>query len=178
MPSHRLLGISGSLRTASTNTALVRAAAQAFDPAEFAIGDLRLPLYDGDLETAEGVPDNVMALAQQIVAADAVLISTPEYNKGVSGVLKNALDWLSRTGLAPWKDKPVALLSAAAGRAGGERAQFMLVHCMAPFAPRLILGTEVHLADASNQFDAAGTLTNDRTQAALKTLMDRLRAAI
>ena len=102
MAQHHLLGISGSLRAASTNTKLVKAAATAFDPAELTLADLRMPLYDGDLEEASGVPEEAKTLADQIAAADAVIISTPEYNKLLPGVLKNALDWVSRTKGGPW----------------------------------------------------------------------------
>ena len=88
-----------------------------FDPAEFIDANIRFPLYDGDLETAEGIPAAVQVLADQIATADAIVIAGPEYNKAMSGVLKNALDWISRTKGTPWRDKPVAILSAA-GRAG------------------------------------------------------------
>lgn len=82
-------------------------------------------------------------LVDQIAAADAVVISTPEYNKSISGVLKNALDWVSRTSGKPWAGKPVAIMSAAAGRAGGERAQFALRLCMVPFRADLVAGQEL-----------------------------------
>jgi len=137
-----LLGISGSLRKDSFNRMLLREAARLGSAASFTEADLRLPLYDGDLEEAEGIPAPVQALADQIKAADAVVISSPEYNKGISGVLKNALDWVSRTEGAPWAGKPVAILSATAGRAGGERAQFNLRHAMMPFRPRILQGPE------------------------------------
>lgn len=173
-----LLGISGSLRAKSTNTMLMRNAAAAFDPTSFIEGDLRFPLYDGDLESAEGIPGAVQTLSDQIKSADAVVISTPEYNKGISGVLKNALDWVSRTDGAPWADKPVAIMSATAGRAGGERTQTMLVSLLAPFRPNLILGPEVLVAASADQFDEAGVLTNEINHDALKTLIGRLKAAI
>ncbi|MEM6479340.1 MAG: NAD(P)H-dependent oxidoreductase, partial [Pseudomonadota bacterium] len=80
MPSHKLLGISGSLRAGSTNTKLILAARDAFDPAEFTMGSIDLPLYNGDVEEADGLPAGVTMLAEQIAAADAVIISTPEYN--------------------------------------------------------------------------------------------------
>lgn len=173
-----LLGISGALRKASTNTMLMRNAAAIFDADEFIEADLHLPLYDGDLETAEGIPPAVQKLADQIAAADAVIISTPEYNKALSGVLKNALDWVSRTSGNPWKDKPVAIMSAAAGRAGGERSQFSLRHAMTPFRPRILQGPELMVAASSKEFDETGKLTNERYTATLTELMTELRAAI
>lgn len=171
-----LLGISGSLRKASTNTLLMREAARLFGPDQFVEGDIRLPLYDGDLEEAEGIPTPVQALADQIKAADAVIISTPEYNKSISGSLKNALDWVSRTKDAPWRDKPVAIMSAAAGRAGGERTQFALRLCLMPFRPRLLQGPEVLVAASGSQFDDQGQLTNERYAQTLTDLMVELRS--
>lgn len=173
-----LLGLSGSLRAGSFNRKLLREAARLFGEAEFIEGDLNLPLYNGDLEEAEGIPDAVQRLADQIAAADAVLISTPEYNKGISGVMKNALDWVSRTKGAPWSGKPVAILSATAGRAGGERAQVMLRNCMVAFRPRLLQGPEMLLAQTSEQFDENGHLTGEIYVKTLTDLMAALRAEI
>lgn len=173
-----LLGISGALRAESTNTKLIRHAAKHFDAGTFVEADLRLPLYDGDLEAAEGVPASVQMLSDQIKSADAVIISTPEYNKAIPGVLKNALDWVSRTEGAPWRNKPVAIMSAAAGRAGGERAQFSLRLAMMAFRPRLIQGPEVLVAASGKAFDDSGTLTNEQNDKALKELMSDLKAMI
>lgn len=178
MGTHSLLGISGSLRAGSYNTRLVHEAARLFDPADFALADLRLPLYDGDLEEAHGIPQEVQRLADQITAADAVVISTPEYNKSISGVLKNALDWVSRTKGAPWRDKPVAIVSATGGRAGGERTQFALRLCLTPFRPRLLTGPEVLVGQCADQFDDAGRLTNDRYENNLSELMQALKDEI
>ncbi len=175
MSSGRLLGISGSLRAASFNRKLVREAARLFYPSEFTEADLRLPLYDGDLETAEGIPGSVQLLADQIATADAVVISTPEYNKAISGVLKNALDWVSRTKGGPWNRKPVAIMSAAAGRAGGERTQYSLRLCMVPFRPRILQGPEVLVAQAGDQFEGE-SLANPFNVKALAELMADLRA--
>ena len=173
-----LLGISGSLRSEATNTKLVREAARLFGECTFHLADLNFPLYDGDAEEADGVPPAVQTLADQIASADAVVISTPEYNKGPSGVLKNALDWVSRTKGAPWNGKPVAVMSAAAGRAGGERAQLVLRSFMVPFRPRILQGPEMHLADSSNQFDENGHLTSEIYTKTLNELMESLRAEI
>lgn len=178
MERHSLLGISGSLRTEATNRKLIREAARLFGPANYVEADLNLPLYDGDAESADGIPAGVQTLADQIAAADAVVISTPEYNKGPSGVLKNALDWVSRTESNPWMNKPVAVMSAAAGRAGGERAQMVLRGFMVPFRPRILQGPEVHLAGSSNEFDDDGRLTGDLYVKTLQQLMEDLRALV
>ena len=173
-----LLGISGSLRKASTNTLLMRNAATIFDADNFIEGDINLPLYNGDLEAAEGVPASVQTLADQITSADAVIISTPEYNKAISGSLKNALDWVSRTKGTPWSGKPVAIMSAAAGRAGGERSQFSLRLAMMPFRPDILQGPEVLLANSSNEFDENGRLSGEIYIKTLTELMKALKARI
>ena len=177
MPNHTLLTLSGSLRRASTNRLLLAEACRLFGPATRVDADLNLPLYDGDIETI-GIPPAVQTLADQITAADAVIIATPEYNKALSGVLKNALDWVSRTKGAPWRDKPVAIMSAAAGRAGGERAQFSLRLCLVPFRPQVLPGPEVMVADSGAAFDENGQLKDARTIKGLQELMDGLRAAV
>ena len=173
-----LLGISGSLRKASTNTLLMRNAATIFNADNFIEGDINLPLYNGDLEVAEGVPASVQTLADQITSADAVIISTPEYNKAISGSLKNALDWVSRTKGTPWSGKPVAIMSAAAGRAGGERSQFSLRLAMMPFRPDILQGPEVLLANSSNEFDENGRLSGEIYIKTLTELMEALKARI
>ena len=178
MANYRLLGISGSLRVGATNRKLLQEAARLVGAAEFVEADIRFPLYDGDDEAANGVPVEVQKVADQIAAADAVLISTPEYNKGPSGVLKNALDWISRTDGNPWGGKPVAVMSAAAGRAGGERAKMVLRGFMVPFRPRILQGPELHLAGSSQQFAENGQLTSEFYVKDLTQLMENLKAEI
>ena len=174
----KLLAVSGALRRESTNTRLAAEALRLFGPAEADWADLRLPLYDGDLEDAEGLPAPVRRLIAQIRAADGVIISTPEYNKNLPGVLKNALDWVSRDKPMALAGKPVAIMSAAAGRAGGERSQFSLRHCLTPFTPRILQGPEVTIAGSGDAFDAAGRLTDPRSLETLTQLMQALREEI
>ena len=178
MATPKLIGISGSLRKGSHNSLLLAEAARLFGDASYTEADINLPLYNGDDEEAHGVPAAVDALAQQIADADAVLISTPEYNKGPSGALKNALDWVSRSEVKPWGGKPVAVMSAAAGRAGGERAQLVLRGYMVPFRTRLLQGPEIHLAASYEAFDENGQLTGEMYIKELTALMDALRAEI
>jgi len=175
MTRYRLLGISGSLRKEATNRKLLREAARQFGEADYSEADLNLPLFDADLQDAEGIPDVVQKLTDQIAAADAVIISTPEYNKSISGVLKNALDWVSRAEGSPWRDKPVAIMSAADGRAGGDRAQFALRLCMVAFRPLLIPGPEMMLANSQEAFDEQGRLIDERSTRILAELMKLLR---
>lgn len=171
-----LLGIPGALRAASTNRLLLAEARRAFGDATHTEADLRLPLFDEDLEIAEGFPAAVTTLHAQIKAADAIVIATPEYNKALPGVLKNALDWVSRVPGAAWRDKPVAIMSAADGRAGGERSQFSLRLCLTPFRPRLITGPELAVAHSRSAFDADGRLIDERYRKTLSELMAILRA--
>lgn len=178
MTDTTLLGISGSLRKDSANSKLLREAARMFDAASFQEADLNMPLYNGDEEAASGIPDKVQALSDQIANADAIIISTPEYNKGPSGCLKNALDWVSRTDGNPWLNKPVAVMSASAGRAGGERAQMVLRGFMVPFRPIILQGPEMHLASCLTAFDADGRLQGDLYIKTLQELMDALNVHV
>lgn len=177
MKALSLLTISGSLRREATNRKLLSEAVRLFGPAKAHEADLMLPLYDGDAESVAGIPDAAQLLADQIAKVDAVVISTPEYNKAPSGVLKNALDWVSRTKGNPWADKPVAVMSAAAGRAGGEQAQAALRHWLSPFQPLVIAGPQLHVAASGSQFQENGQLANERYAASLEVLMRNLRTA-
>lgn len=178
MAKFDLLGISGALRRGSTNSLLLREAARLGGATSLQEADLHLALYDGDAEEADGIPANVQALADKIAAADAVVISTPEYNQGIPGVLKNALDWVSRVEGNPWAGKPVAIMSAAAGRAGGARAQYALRLAMQPFRPRLLQGPEVMVAASSKQFDDVGQLKEGSYIKPLTELMEALQAEV
>ncbi|MBA3909664.1 MAG: NADPH-dependent FMN reductase [Rhodobacter sp.] len=173
-----LLGVPGALRAASVNRLLLAEARRAFGEAQQTEANLRLPLHDGDLEDSHGIPAEVQTLADQIVAADAVVIATPEYNKSIPGVLKNALDWVSRTKGAPFRDKPVAIISAANGRGGGDRSQFALRLALTPFRPRLLSGPEILVADARHAFTTEGRLIDQRYQYALSELMQALKAEV
>lgn len=173
----RLFGIPGALRAGSTNRRLLAEARRLFGPADYAEADLRLPLYDGDLEATEGIPAEVQRLADAIGAADAVVISTPEYNRGPPGVLKNALDWISRTKGRPLRDKPLAIISAADGPGGGDRSQYALRLMLVAFRARLLQGPELLVPDSSNAFDAEGRLISAAKEKALIELMAELRRA-
>ena len=175
MADPTLLTISGSLRKGSYNRKLLKEAVAAFGPANVVQADLNLPLYDGDLEEASGVPQTVQALAEQVKNADAVVISSPEYNKGITGVLKNAFDWISRADGMPFKDKPTVVMSANAGRTGGETGQFMLLSCLVPLQAEVLTGPMLCVAAAQNEFGEDGQLTNDLYVKALQTRMRALR---
>jgi len=171
MATPKLLAISGALRKGSFNRMLLAQAVDLFGPAEVMQGDLNLPLYDGDLAS-------VQALAEQVKAADAIVIASPEYNKGMSGVLKNATDWISRVPGGILAGKPVAVISAAAGRTGGETARFMVMSNLLQLQARVVPGPAVLVAAAYEAFDEAGRLKAESYTKALTAQMEALRAAI
>jgi chromate reductase len=172
-----LLGIPGALRAESTNRKLVREAARLYG-GPFVEAGIRMPLFDEDLEIAEGIPAEARLLFDQISAAEAVVISSPEYNKSIPGVLKNALDWVSRIKGNPWKDKPLAIIGAADGREGGARASFALRLAMTPFRPRMLTGPEVQVANSGQAFDTDGRLIDERYVKNLSTLMEDLHREV
>ncbi len=174
----KLLGISGALRKASTNTLLIKEAARLspFDTLE--LGNLRMPLYDGDLEAADGIPAEAQKLAEQIKGADAILFSTPEYNGNLPGVLKNGLDWVSRVEGAPMAGKPVAIVSAAAGGSGGARAQYSLRACLVAFQGNVLQGPEVMIGASFKAFDDEGRLVNEDSVKFLTAKMEALAAHV
>jgi chromate reductase len=172
-----LLGIPGALRAESTNRKLVREAARLYG-GPYVEADIRMPLFDEDLEVSDGIPSEARLLFDRIAAAEAVVISSPEYNKSIPGVLKNALDWVSRIKGNPWKDKPLAIIGAADGREGGARASFALRLAMTPFRPRMLTGPEVQVANSRRAFNADGRLIDERYVKALSTLMEDLHREV
>lgn len=175
---HHLLCLCGALRAGSTNRLLLREAMRIGAPASWLEGDLRLPLYDGDAETASGIPPAVQRLADAIAGADGVVIATPEYNRAPSGVLKNALDWVSRTRGHPFRDKPVAIMSAADGVSGGVRAQAVLRLMLVSFRPRLVSGPDVAIGRSGQAFGPDGRLSDAAALRSLSDLMALLYAEI
>jgi chromate reductase, NAD(P)H dehydrogenase (quinone) len=170
-----VLGIAGSLRKGSYNRALLRAAFE-LAPADMEVVtfDLRgLPFYDGDVET-EGDPAPVAGFKEAIRRADALLIATPEYNRGIPGVLKNAIDWASRPALgSPLAGKPVALLGASTGMGGTRNAQEQLRQVLG-FPRARVLEHQVHVPQAYTRFDTEGNLTDAGTRDAIRALLAEL----
>jgi NAD(P)H-dependent FMN reductase len=172
----KLFAMAGSLRKASHNRALLALAAAIAEKqgARIDLGELRdfdVPLYDGDLEASSGIPEGAQRLAAQISAADGMLIASPEYNFSVPGVLKNAIDWLSRTKPMPLRGKRALLLSASPSLVGGNRGLWALRVSLE------VLGVHVFpdmysLAQAHEKLDANGV--NDPALAKfLETLVKR-----
>ncbi|KPQ07389.1 MAG: putative flavoprotein [Rhodobacteraceae bacterium HLUCCA12] len=171
-----LLGLCGSLRRDSHNRKLMMLAAASFG-GRFEEGDLRLPLLDVDVQDEIGLPPEVQHLVEQIKVADALLIACPEYNKAPPGLLKNALDWISRAPGHVLEGKPVALVSAAAGRAGGERSQSIMRWMLHPLRAEVLTHPEVLVGHAADAFDADGVLLSERYRKAIDALMARLAQA-
>lgn len=166
----KLIGISGALRKASTNTGLLRAI-QSLLPAgvEIDIATLHgIPLYDGDVEAASGKPQAVKELDARIRAADGIIIATPEYNFSIPGVLKNATDWLSRGG-SPFKWKRTGLVGSSEGAmAGTSRAQYHLRQNLQSLQAIAMPRPEVFITHNELKFDADGNLHDAETRERLQ----------
>lgn len=171
-----MLGICGSLRAGSYNAAALRVAQKmapqgvSVDIAE--IGDL--PHYDDDLRVA-GWPAPVARLRAQVAAADAILFSSPEYNYSVPGVLKNAIDWVSRPPDQPFAGKPAAILGASPGMLGTVRMQYHLRQIMVFLDMKTINKPEVMIGHCAERFDANGELTHAPTRELIVKLLESLR---
>lgn len=177
MPAFNILGISGSLRKASFNTAALRAA-QEVAPEGTVIEIVTLhgiPLYDDDAH-AVCTPTAAVALARRVAAADAVLVATPEYNYSVPGVLKNAIDWMSRADPQPFLHKPVAIMGASPGAIGTARAQYELRKVFVYLDAYVLNRPEVMIGGASERFDHAGRLTDEATRTFIARQLVALKA--
>lgn len=164
-----ILGISGSLRKGSFNTALLRAA-QALKPADVALEIATLhdiPLYDGDLEARAGLPAGVTALKERFVAADGVLLATPEYNNGIPGVFKNAIDWLSRPAddiPRVFGDRPIAVIGASPGGFGTILAQAAWLPVLRTLGARHWAGGQLMVSRAGSVVDGTGEIADENVR--------------
>jgi chromate reductase len=173
----KIVGLCGSLRAGSYNKAALRVACEVM-PADMTLEIAELgdfPLYDADVQ-AKGFPAPVERVGAQIKAADGLLFVTPEYNFSVPGVLKNAIDWLSRLSPQPCDDMPVAMMGAAAGALGTGRAQYELRRICVFLNMHPLNKPEVFIGAAHTKFDAAGKLTDEPTREFIKQLMAALDA--
>lgn len=169
------IALSGSLRQASLNTALLRAAAQLCpEGVTLKLHTLHgIPLYDGDVE-AQGIPEAVSQLRAAIQAADGLIISTPEYNNAMPGVLKNGLDWLSRPpteGRKTFFGKPVALMGATPGGFGTVQSQDAMLSVLRAFGCEAWFGGRLMVSKAHTLFDAQGTLLDDALKQQLREFL-------
>jgi chromate reductase, NAD(P)H dehydrogenase (quinone) len=172
----KLIGLSGSLRRGSFNTALLRASVTLLP--EGAVMDARtlhgIPLYDADVETGEGIPASVAALKEQISSADGILLVTPEYNNGIPGVFKNAIDWLSR----PASDiprifggRPFGLLGASQGPFGTILSQAAWLPVLRVLGTKTWFGSRLLVSRAQQVFDESGELKDDRVRQQLQQFL-------
>jgi len=173
----KVLGIAGSLRSGSYNNALLLAARElAPDGMEISIYDDlgSIPPYNSDVE-AKGDPEPVAILKKAIRDADALLIATPEYNYGIPGILKNAIDWASRPfGKSVLIKKPAAIMGATMGMGGTIRAQDALRQVFRATQTYLPSQPEVFVVRAQDKFDAKGHLTDDTTRTIIRQLLTAL----
>lgn len=180
----KILAFAGSTRKDSVNKKLVQIAAQAAKEAGAVVtlidlADYPLPLYDGDLEETKGLPDHAKALKRLFIEHDAFLIASPEYNSSISGVLKNAIDWVSRQEtpdepfLSAFKGKVAAIMSASPSYLGGLRG---LVHLRALLNNIFVLTLpeQVTISDAYQAFNDDGSLKNASKQKAVVELARQL----
>ncbi len=172
----KILGISGSLRAGSFNTTLLRAA-QAFsdDTMQIEAATLHgIPLYDGDVESRDGIPQAVQDLKARVLAADGLLLCTPEYNNGIPGVFKNAIDWLSRPPkdtAAVFGDRPVAVIGASPGGFGTIMSQTAWLPVLKALGTRHWSGGKLLLSRAHEAFDEHGALKDDKTRKQLEAFL-------
>ncbi|MEX0709184.1 MAG: NADPH-dependent FMN reductase [Woeseia sp.] len=173
----KILGLSGSLREQSYNTALLNTARTLAGPdMEIDVATLHeIPLYDGDRERDDGVPEAVTRLKERIKASDGLLIASPEYNNSMPGVLKNAIDWLSRPPhdiAEVFGDRPVAVIGASPGGFGTILAQNAWLPVLRTLGTRQWFGGRLMVSKAGNVFDDDGAMTDDATRTKLKEFLE------
>lgn len=165
MKNLEIVGLCGSLRSGSINRMALNLAGELMpEGMNMTHADIRdVPMFDGD-ELAKGLPTSVASLREQIRNADGVIIATPEYNFSIPGVLKNALDWISRGDDQPFAYKPVAIISAAPGPVGGARVQYDLRRVMLFMNAQVLAKPEVFIGGSFGKFDAEGLCTDEATR--------------
>jgi NAD(P)H-dependent FMN reductase len=171
-----ILGVAGSLRRGSFNAMLLRAAAE-MAPAgtTIEIGSIDgIPLYNQDVED-QGIPPAVQALKERVIATDGLLLVTPEYNNSIPGVMKNAIDWLSRPPQdvpKMFRERPVGVIGATPGAGGTALAQLAWLAVLRTLGTAPWFGARVHAAKARDIFDANGRLTDETVRGQLQNFVN------
>lgn len=174
-----IMAISGSLRKYSYNTAVLKAAAKLLpDNIKFELLDIsNLPMFNEDLE-GDKLPDSVIELKNKLSKANALLISSPEYNYSIPPVLKNALDWASRGNQQPLSGKPVGIISASPSLLGGARVQYHIRQVCVALNMYPVNRPEVFIAEADKKIDFQGNLSDEKTKEFIKELLQALIESI
>jgi chromate reductase len=178
-----IIGVCGSLRRESFNLMLLRAAAGAAPPGtSIEIESIReIPLYDGDVEAEQGVPAPVQRLKDRIAAADGLLIVTPEYNNSMPGVLKNAIDWLSRPAAdvtRVFRGRPVAVIGATPGQGATALSQAAWLPVLRTLGTRPWFEGRVGIPGAKNVFDSEGRVADTAVQDRIRTFVHGFAAFV
>ena len=178
-----IIGIAGSIRAGSFNAALLRAAAEVAPAGcTVEIASIKeIPLYDSDLEANEGIPDAVTQLKDRIADADGLLLVTPEYNNSLPGVLKNAIDWLTRPAAdipRVFGDKPVAIMGATPGTGATRLAQAAWLPVFRAVGAKVWFGGILYVPGARKVFDGSGTLVDEAIRERLQRYMANFAASI
>jgi chromate reductase len=179
----RIIGLSGSLRRASFNTMLLHAAMELLPAGTtIEIASIRgIPLYDGDVEAAEGLPSAVQELKARITETDGLLIATPEYNNSIPGVLKNAVDWLSRPPAdiqRVFGGRPVAILGTTPGLGGTTLAQAAWLPVLRTLGTAPWFGGRLMVSSAANVFDREGHLVDQTIRTRLEAFVKGFAAFV
>ena len=177
----RILAFAGSARRESLNRKFLAFAVQAAGEAgcEVTLLDLNeysLPLYHGDLEDREGLPQNAAKLIALVTGHDALLVASPEYNSMMTPLLKNTIDWCSRGDSNPFEGKAAAVISASPGPFGGVRSMNQAQQLLLKLGCRVVPGQCV-LMHAGKAFDGEGRLTDERAQKSARALVAALARA-
>lgn len=185
MPIPRILVFAGSIRAGSFNARLAANAARELallgaEVTRISLADYPMPIYDGDLESRSGPPENAIKLKQHFMAHRGIFIASPEYNASITPLLKNTLDWVSRVRegrevpLAAYKDRVFALGGASNGQYGAMRSLLALRHVLEVGCGALVIPDQIAVPRAADAFDDMDTLKDEQTMNRLRGVLQRL----